>query len=191
MSTPFDAAIAELERQLEEIDRKGNELRGTINNLCQAAGLPVRYLDLNPAGGAGSKITQIKDDTFYGKKQTTAMREYLEMRKVQSLGPAKPRDIFEALKAGGYQFEAKDEGVALVGMRALLRTQPNVFHKLPQGTYGLTAWYPDAKRQRAEHEAKATKKKRTTAKDKKPKGKSTIPDAAPEDGAAKNEADEE
>lgn len=165
MSTPFDAAIAELERQLEEIDQKGNDLRGTINNLCHAAGLPLRYPDLNLAGSANPRITQIKDDTFYGMKQTAAMREYLVMRKTQNLGPAKPRDIFEALKSGGYQFESKDDEVALVGMRALLRTQPNVFHKLPQGTYGLTAWYPDAKRQKTEHGPKTSKK--NGAKDKK------------------------
>ena len=46
-----------------------------------------------------------RDDMF------SAMREYLEMRKRQGLGPAKPREFFEALKAGGYQFEAKDAAV--------------------------------------------------------------------------------
>jgi len=163
MSNPFEAAIAELERQLEEVDRKGNELRGVVNNLCAAAGLPLRYPDLGVGAGANAgapgRVTKIQDDTFYGKKQTPAMREYLELRKAQGLGPAKPRDIFEALKSGGYQFGA-NEIVALVAMRALLRTQPNIFHKLPQGTYGLTAWYPDAKRQKPDNEPKSRKKKR-------------------------------
>ena len=167
MSNPFEAAIAELERQLEEVDRKGNELRGVINNLCTAAGLPLRYPDLGVGAGANAgapgRVTKIQDDTFYGKKQTPAMREYLELRKAQGLGPAKPRDIFEALKSGGYQFGA-NEIVALVAMRALLRTQPNIFHKLPQGTYGLTAWYPDAKRHKSDKESKAHKKKRAARK---------------------------
>lgn len=91
------------------------------------------------------------------------MREYLEMRKAQGIGPATPRDIYEALKSGGYQFETKDDTVALVGLRALLRTQPLVFHRLPQGTYGLTSWYPDAKRQSDDagtRKAKKGKKKR-------------------------------
>jgi hypothetical protein len=163
MGGPFDSAIAELERQIEEVERKANEkaneLRGAINTLCTAAGLPLRYTELNVGVTASTKVTQIQDDTFYGKKQTPAMREYLEMRKAQGLGPAKPRDIFEALKTGGYQFGA-NETVALVSMRALLRSQPNIFHKLPQGTYGLTAWYPDAKRQKSETESKTRKKKR-------------------------------
>src|SRR5712664_1672390 len=150
MANPFEAAIAELERRLEETERAASGMRASINFLCAQAGLPPRYADVSAgnvsAGVAGAKVTQIQDDTFYGKKQTPAMREYLEMRKAQGLGPAKPRDIYDALEAGGYQFESKDVTVALVGLRALLRTQPQIFHKLPQGTYGLTSWYPDAKR---------------------------------------------
>lgn len=64
------------------------------------------------------------------------------------MGPAKPREIYEALKAGGYQFEAKDDEIALVGLRALLRKRSAFFQRLPNGTYGMTSWYPDAKRPR-------------------------------------------
>ena len=142
-----EAAIAKLERGIEEFEQKIRALRTAINTMCENAGLQPRYAEALLTGGNSVKLSQIQDDTFYGKKQTPAMREYLEMRKAQGGGPATPRDIYEALKSGGYQFETKDETVALVGLRALLRTQPNVFHKLPQGTYGLTAWYPDAKRQ--------------------------------------------
>jgi hypothetical protein len=86
-------------------------------------------------------------------------------------GPATAREIYDAIKAGGYVFEAKDATTALVGMRALLRTQPNVFHRLPQGTWGLTAWYPDAKKPKDEPKKKsaaarksgAAKKLRSTA----------------------------
>jgi hypothetical protein len=114
------------------------------------------------------KVTQIADDTFYGQKQTPAMRTYLEMRKAQGLGPATPREIYEAIKSGGYVFEAKDAEVALVGMRALLRTQPNIFHRLPQGTWGLTVWYPDAKKPKEEPKPKKKKAaaKKTAAKSK-------------------------
>jgi hypothetical protein len=155
-----EAAIAKLERSIEDYEQKIRALRTAINTMCEDVGQPPRYGDATTvvvsAGAGSAKISKIQDDTFYGKKQTAAMREYLEMRKVQGAGPATPREIYEALKMGGYQFESKHETVALVGLRALLRTQPNVFHKLPQGTYGLTAWYPDAKRLRAE--AIATRK---------------------------------
>jgi hypothetical protein len=155
-----EAAIAKLERSIEEYEQKIRALRAAINTMCEDAGESPRYADAmmigNGATAGAAKINKIQDDTFYGKKQTPAMREYLEMRKAQGMGPATPREIYEAIKVGGYQFETKDDTIALVGIRALLRTQPNVFHKLPQGTYGLTIWYPDAKRQRAE--AIATRK---------------------------------
>jgi hypothetical protein len=153
-----EAAIAKLERGIEDYEQKIRALRTAINTMCDNAGLQPRYADAMLTGG-GVKLAQIQADTFYGKKQTPAMREYLEMRKAQSIGPATPREIYEALKSGGYQFETKDETVALVGLRALLRTQPNVFHKLPQGgTYGLTSWYPDAKRQSADAASRRGKK---------------------------------
>lgn len=145
MSTELNPAIDTLERRLAEVERKANDLRSLINVLCVEAGLPSRYPEGSGPSGGGTKITQIKEDTFYGKKQQTAVREYLEMRKAQGLGPAKPRDIYEALRAGGYQFEAKDEDNALVGLRALLRKRTNIFHRLPNGVYGLLNWYPNAR----------------------------------------------
>lgn len=145
MPSEFDPAISAFERRREEALSTAADCERTINALCKEAGYPPRYAENTISAGA-NKVTQISDDTFYGQKQTPAMRSYLEMRKAQNLGPATPREIYEALKAGGYVFEAKDAEVALVGMRALLRTQPNVFHRLPQGTWGLTAWYPDAKK---------------------------------------------
>src|SRR5260370_16136608 len=150
MSNPLDAAFALLEQRLEEAEAKAREARAAINALCAAVGTPPRYPVISPAGGPVSRLMQIQDDTFYGKKQTPAMREYLEMRKAQGLGPAKPKELYEALKSGGYQFQTKNDDVALVAIRALLRTQPHIFHRLPQGTYGLTSWYPDAKRQKAD-----------------------------------------
>lgn len=144
MSNSYAAAISALERRLQSLERKVNEVRSAINILCEEAGEPPRYPD-GGGGGSSPSVTQIKDDTFYGKKQQTAIREYLEMRRTQGLGPAKPREIFDALKAGGYQFETKDDEVGMVSLRALLRKRTNIFHKLPTGSYGLLSWYPDAK----------------------------------------------
>jgi hypothetical protein len=156
MSNEFDPAIAAFERRRDDALKSASEYERTINALCKEAGYPARYPGAeNGAAGAatgsgGSGRVQISDDTFYGQKQTPAMRSYLEMRRAQGLGPATPREIYDAIKLGGYVFDAKDAVTALVGMRALLRTQPNVFHKLPQGTYGLSSWYPDAKTPKAE-----------------------------------------
>jgi hypothetical protein len=177
-----EAQIAKLERSIEEFEQKIRERRTAINTICEDAGMPPRYADVTVGSSisgvviSSARVTKIQDDTFYGKKQTPAMREYLELRKSQGLGPAAPREIYEALKTGGYQFDTKDETVALVSLRALLRTQPLVFHKLPQGTYGLTSWYPDAKRQSADSALR--KGKKGSAKRKKAKRARGAPEAA-------------
>jgi hypothetical protein len=145
MSNDLGTAIAALERSLAEVERKANTLRSAINTLCEEAGIPPKYPNVGQSAEHAAVNTQIQPDTFYGKKQSTAIRMYLEMRKAQGLGPATPRDIFEALKTGGYQFETRNEINALVGMRALLRKNTVTFHKLPNGSYGLLTWYPDAK----------------------------------------------
>ncbi|MEQ8266497.1 MAG: hypothetical protein RH982_04815 [Parvibaculum sp.] len=153
MRPELQTAIAALEEELTDIERQATELRNTINVLCRRAGLPLRYADTSPATQGSALATQIKSDTFYGKKMQTAAREFLEMRKRADLGPAKPREIYEALQTGGFQFEAKDETTALVGVRATLRKNSATFHKLPNGEYGLRAWYPNAKPSKADDDA--------------------------------------
>ncbi|MBT4769346.1 MAG: hypothetical protein HOO00_02300 [Rhodospirillaceae bacterium] len=144
MANEHTKSIKALEQQIEELERKANEMRAAVNVLCALDSLPPRYSE-DDVGGKKAVSTQIRDDTFYGKKQQTAAREYLEMRHTQDLGPAKPREIYDALKDGGYPFDAKSDEIALVGLRAMLRKRTTVFHKLPTGSYGLTSWYPDAK----------------------------------------------
>lgn len=137
-----------LERRLAETERKANTLLEALNELRAEAGLPPRPPG-HGGGGSGpsaSVSTQIKPDTFFGKKQQTAIREYLEMRRAQGLGPAKPREIYDALVAGGFRYDAKDAETALVGMRAMLRKRTATFIKVGNGAYGLTSWYPDAKK---------------------------------------------
>lgn len=147
MSTELLPAITLLEGEYDEMERNANALLATINVLRARAGLAPKP----PGGGAGlgagntPTLTQIKGDTFYGKKLQTAIREYLEMRKAAGDGPATPRQIFDAITAGGFKFEASSDQVALVGMRALLRKRTNFFHRLPTGAYGLTAWYEHLK----------------------------------------------
>ncbi len=152
------AALETLEARLAELVRKGNALVEVINDLRVADGIPP----MPPLGGgggiatgelAGATPTSIKPDSFYGKKLQTAVREYLEMRYAMAgnrSNPATPKEIHEAIEAGGYQFEAKSADIAVVGLRALLRKRTNFFHKLPNGSYGLTIWYPDAKKPKAQ-----------------------------------------
>jgi hypothetical protein len=165
MATEQNPAIEFLVAQIDELERKANAFRASVNVLRQSDGLPPMFPDLGGGGSGGVRapheasrgVTQIKPDTFYKKPQQTAVRELLAMRKLSGDGPAKPNEILEALKAGGYQVEAKSDDIALVGLRAMLRKRPEVFHKLPNGTWGLRDWYQNAKPYAKPHKEGADK----------------------------------
>ena len=113
---------------------------------------PPRPGAWNPTGvagaphAAGGTALKLHSDSFTGKKLGSAVREYLEMRK-QSGGdaPATSREIFDALKEGGFVSGAKDDATALVVLRTILRKNTVTFAKLQNGKYGLRAWYPNFK----------------------------------------------
>jgi hypothetical protein len=149
-------AIGLLEDRYMKAQAAANELLGTLNFLRKEAGLPPRPPGIEGNSEGGTVLSQIRRDSFYGKKQMTAIREYLAMRRAQGDGPATPREILDALKAGGYKFDTKTDDIALVGVRALLRKANTVFHRLPDsGAYGLLAWYPDAKPSKDDDEGEA------------------------------------
>lgn len=137
-------AINALEKRVEEAERKAGELLSALNVLREDAELPPRAPMVGSPASGDSVSTKIESDTFFGRPQQTAVREYLEMRKVQGLeGPATPREIYEALISGGFRYKAKDAETALVGLRAMLRKRTGVFVKVGDGKYGLVSWYPN------------------------------------------------
>jgi hypothetical protein len=145
MTDAFAPAIAALQSELGDVERKARELKSTINVLCRHAGVAEIYPNIESEATGTASIASIRGDTFYGKVINTAAREYLEMRKAANLGPATPREIYDALVSGGFQFEAKTDQIAMVSLRSQLRKNSRTFHKLPTGQYGLLAWYPNAK----------------------------------------------
>jgi len=144
MNDKLAPAIEVLKDEVAELERQARELKKTVNVLCKRAGAPELYPNVDDER-PGATISSIKADTFYGKVIGTAAREFLEMRKAAGLGPATPREIYDAIIQGGYQFDTKNEQVALVSLRSNLRKNSRMFHKLPNGQYGLLSWYPNAK----------------------------------------------
>lgn len=150
-ASAFQPAIDALEKDLTDLERQGNALVMTINVLREKAGLPPRPGGWSAGGGdqaaqSSNGTLSIHSDKFTGKKLGSAVREYLEMRKAANMdAPATGRDIFDGLKAGGFIFGSKDEGNAMVVLRALLRKNTTMFFKLENGKYGLRSWYPHLK----------------------------------------------
>ncbi len=143
MSDNLQSAISALQNELADLEKEAADMRNMINRLCARAGLAPIYADAET--GSQQNISSIRADTFYGKSVITAAREYLDMRKAANLGPASPRDIYEALKKGGFAFSSKEEVNSIAVVRQAIGKQTTVFHRLPTGDYGLIKWYPKAK----------------------------------------------
>jgi len=150
-ANPFQPAIDALEHDYADLERQANALLTTINVLREKAGLPPRPggWTAQPHGtGVGGHAPAIKihSDSFTGKKLGAAAREYLEMRKASGTdAPATSREIFDALKQGGFVSNAKDDATGMVVLRTMLRKNTATFVKLQNGKYGLRAWYPNLK----------------------------------------------
>ena len=138
---------SELTPAILHLERKVSALTLALNVLREEAGLLPHAPSLAGDGGVQGPATSldIKPDTFFGKRQHTAIREYLEMRYAHNLGPATPREIYDALLKGGFRYDAKEERTA-VGLRSLLRRRTNVFVKVADtGAYGLVSRYGSIK----------------------------------------------
>jgi hypothetical protein len=148
----FQPAIDALEKDFADLERQANGLLQSINLLRAKAGLPPKPGGWQPnrmqdgTHNAGASNVKLHSDSFTGKKLGSAVREFLEMRK--SAGgdaPATSREIFDALKQGGFVSRAKDDATALVVLRTMLRKNTVTFAKLQNGKYGLRGWYPNLK----------------------------------------------
>jgi hypothetical protein len=121
---------------------EANKLKHLVNELCVEAGVEIRYANVAENGATGSAL---RSDHFYGQTLTAAIRNYLEHRKALGLGAASTIDIFRAIKDGGYKFETRSEQHKQISVGNALRKTSSIFHRLPNGQYGLLAWYPSAK----------------------------------------------
>jgi hypothetical protein len=135
-------------------EEEANKLKKLINELCAEADIAIRYPNI---AQAGASISAIRSDQFYGQTLTAAIRNYLEQRKASNLGAAGVQEIYLAIKDGGYKFETKNEEIAKISVRSALRKTSSIFHRLPNGQYGLLVWYPSAK---AKPEVEAPPKKK-------------------------------
>jgi hypothetical protein len=149
-ATALQPAIDVLEKDYADLERQANALLTSINVLRARAGLPPRpagwSTGIEPGAPPASQPLGIQSDSFAGKKLGAAVREYLEMRKASGGDkPATTREIFDDLKAGGFQSGAKDDATGMVVLRTMLRKNTTTFAKLQNGKYGLRVWYPNLK----------------------------------------------
>jgi hypothetical protein len=137
MSDRLSAAIEELEAQLQEQQQEVANTKKLINSLLKRMGQEPRYTDVSVEKGGA-----IRDDEFYGKPLATAVQMYLE-RRHQAI-PAE--DILSGLEKGGFNFKALEwsDNARFRNLVISLAKNSATFHRLPNGSFGLTAWYDAA-----------------------------------------------
>lgn len=130
-----------LSTKIRSKEEEAARLKKLVNELCVEAGVAPRYASI-PEPGDSTDGT-IRRDQFYGQTLITAARSYLDLRKAR--GAASFQEIFKAVRDGGYKFDTKDDENAKAALRAVLRKNSSIFHRIPNGDFGLLAWYPNAK----------------------------------------------
>ena len=148
MNQQFQAAIDVLLEQLEsEVAAVANTKR-TINSLCKRIDQPEMFPEVETDSERIGRSVRVRPDQFYGKKLATVISEYLRMR-----GQAcRVEEIIAGLKEGGFDFKtgagwADEKGYNRSMAMAMVKNS-KTFHRLPNGTFGLPAWYPEATRAR-------------------------------------------
>jgi hypothetical protein len=133
-------ALEVLALRVEAKAKELTDLKRMVNGLAREAGLEPMYPDAetNDTATTGAAI---RSDQFYGKSPIVSAREYLEMR-----GRAvAPEEVLRALERGGFDFDLqgwKDEKTRLRNLSISMGKNTAIFHRLPNGTYGLVKFYP-------------------------------------------------
>jgi hypothetical protein len=148
MSERLSGAVEELELELQSQLQAVAATKKLINSLLSRMGEQPRYSDVAVEG-----VGAMRSDEYYGKTVTQAAAMYLE-RRHQAISVD---DITKGMEQGGFDFAPLNwsDNARVRNVAISLSKNPGTFHKLPNGTWGLTAWYPGA--------AKKDKKKEPTS----------------------------
>ena len=146
MSIESDSLIAKAQEKIRSLEAELVKTKEFVNQIREFEGQAPLYPDV--AVKLEGSLGVMRSDRFYGQPLATAVRDILEMRKAQGLGAASINEIYKTLTAGGYKFDTANEDNSKTGLR---RPRKNpVFHKIPNGDYGLSDWYPKRRKLREE-----------------------------------------
>ena len=131
-----------LEQMVDEIRTKQTALdnqKRAANTFFRERNEPEPFAIDDPDAGA---FLRIRPDEDYGKGFATAAGNYMERRKVAVTHD----EVLRSLEQGGFDFEAigwkKENRSRTVAMSLAKNTA--IFHRLPNGMFGLRKWYKEA-----------------------------------------------
>jgi hypothetical protein len=143
MSKDIDSVIEYLVGKIDADAVAIAEKKRTVNSLCKEANKDPIYPDVELTGQTGARTAVIRPSQFYGKTPIVASREYLDVR-----GDAVAlEEILDALERGGFDFAAQgwSDALRLRNLGISLSKNTAIFHRLPNGMWGLLKWYPNVK----------------------------------------------
>ncbi len=136
MDQKLSAAVEVLVAQLNEQMKQVADTKSTINALLRSMGKEPMFSDVSV-----EQASAIRPDLFYGKPLATAAQLFLQRR-----GQAcRAEEILRGLEQGGFDFRPLEweEDDRLRSLSISLAKNTKVFHRLPNGTFGLLSQYPD------------------------------------------------
>lgn len=138
----IDKTINELQQKVVEKEQGLIEAKKTVNSLCAMVGKQHLYIIEDVSDD--STIGELRGDEYYGRPLATVLTNILVNRKTRGSGPAVVKELHSQMISGGYRFDAKSDTNAMRGLRISMAKNKK-FHKLPNGKWGLTEWYPSVK----------------------------------------------
>lgn len=138
-----DRTIELVQGQIRDLERALAEKKKIVNSLCGLIDRDPVYANVEPSAAG----TVLRTDEFYNRPLASVVRTILERRALANLGAASIDAIYADMIRGGFLFDAKNDGTAKRSLATSLAKSTYLFHKLPNGDFGLTNWYniPKAK----------------------------------------------
>lgn len=157
MDPAIENAIDKIHAQIGVLEEQIVKKKEAINTLCETEDAPLLYPDVQKEKSAGAPMA-FRSDQFFGRPLATAVREILEQRAMRNLGAVSLNELYDVMKAGGFDFENSDEKIARRNLSIALSKNPSFMRVTANNHIGLTEWYPNAKKRKpksAEEEAEA------------------------------------
>src|SRR5439155_19267567 len=133
-------AVDALRNQAREQEAELNETKKMINALLKRMKEEPEFPEVESGQMQIRLNGASRPDQYYGKPFAAAAQEFLERRKQA----CSSEEIMKALEHGGFDFRAlgwKDK-IRVRNVAIALAKNNQKFHKLPNNTFGLLAWYP-------------------------------------------------
>lgn len=142
MEDKLIGALEALKEKLLEQEATVVETKKMINALMKMVGEDPLFSDIESA--QSQSVFSVRPDQYYGKGLITAAREQLERVK----RACSADEILNAITRGGFDFSTLKwkEKDRLRSLSISLAKNSRIFHRLPNGYFGMLKWYPEVEK---------------------------------------------